>query len=220
MPHEHGYGVLLALIVASLIFQLAASEGDATHVVTLLLLGGTFIAALWTTQARARPLWIGTAIVATMTVTAVTVFAVSGEVDDTGARIVGLLLVGFAPIAIVHGLIRHFRAEGRVTVQTMFGVLCIYLLIGSLFAFVYGVIDGLASTPLFGPDVEGTTSDYLYFSFSTLTTTGYGDLTAATDLGRSFAITEQLVGQIYLVTVVAVIVGNLSRGAAPRPRTQ
>ena len=60
---------------------------------------------------------------------------------------------------------------------------------------------------------NATTSDYLYFSFTTMTTTGYGDLTAATDLGRSFAITEQLIGQIYLVTVVAVIVGNLSRGA-------
>ena len=57
-------------------------------------------------------------------------------------------------------------------------------------------------------------SDYLYFSFATLTTVGYGDLAAATDLGRSVAIAEALIGQIYLVTVVAVIVGSLSRRRA------
>ena len=49
----------------------------------------------------------------------------------------------------------------------------------------------------------------LYFSFVTITTVGYGDFTAATDLGRSLAITEALIGQIYLVTVVAAIVGGL-----------
>lgn len=217
-PREHGYGLLLILIISSLIFQLATAESDVTHVLTIMLLGGTFVAALWTSQARARPLRIATIVVVGVTITAAITFAAAGEVDDTGARIVSLLMVALAPIAIVHGLIRHFRVEGRVTVQTMFGVICIYLLLGTLFAFVYGVIDGVGSTPLFGGDVQGTTSDYLYFSFTTMTTTGYGDLTAATDLGRSFAITEQLVGQIYLVTVVAVIVGNLSRTAAVRPR--
>jgi uncharacterized membrane protein len=56
-------------------------------------------------------------------------------------------------------------------------------------------------------------ADFLYYSFASLTTTGFGDITAATSFGRSVGITEALVGQIYLVTVVAVIVSNL------RPRT-
>jgi hypothetical protein len=218
-PHEHGYGVLLVLIIISLGFQLAVPERGWSHLVTILLLGGTFIAALLTSQAPARRLHVLSAIVGVFTVASAVAFVASGEVDATAARGVSLLMVALAPIAIVHGLVRHFREEGRVTVQTMFGVLCIYLLFGSLFALAYGVIDDLGSTPLFGNDVDGTTSDYLYFSFTTMTTTGYGDLTAATDLGRSFAITEQLVGQIYLVTVVAVIVGNLSRGAATARRS-
>jgi uncharacterized membrane protein len=96
----------------------------------------------------------------------------------------------------------------------MFGVLCVYLLIGSLFAFLYGIVNNLAAEPFFASAAHPDTSDFLYFSFATLTTVGYGDLAAATDLGRSLAIAEALIGQIYLVTVVAVIVGGLGRRPA------
>ena len=56
-----------------------------------------------------------------------------------------------------------------------------------------------------------TIGDRVYFSFSTLTTTGYGDFTAATSLGHALAVVETLVGQLYLVTVIAILVGNLAR---------
>jgi uncharacterized membrane protein len=119
-------------------------------------------------------------------------------------------MVALAPAAIVRGVIKDVQARG-VTLHTMFGVLCIYLLIGMLFAFTYALIDSLGSAPFFAqPDAAtGTTKDFLYFSFVTITTVGYGDLTAATNLGRSLAIAEALTGQIYLVTVVAAIVGGL-----------
>jgi len=96
----------------------------------------------------------------------------------------------------------------------MFGVLCIYLLIGSLFAFIDGVVDSFGSSQFFAQTAHASVSDLLYFSFATITTVGYGDLTAATDVARSLAIAEALTGQIYLVTVVAVIVGGLSRRPA------
>jgi hypothetical protein len=212
-PGQHGYGLLLALILASLTFQLASTEGDVTHVVTILLQGGTVLAALWTSLSRSRLLVLASIALAVVTVGSALAFAASGAVDAVGARIVSLVLVLLAPAAIVHGVIRHFREEGRGTVQTMFGVLCVYLLIGASFAFAYGVIDNLNDAAFFASGVDGTTSDYLYFSFATMTTVGYGDLTAASDLGRSLAITEALLGQIYMVTVVALIVGNLRRPA-------
>ena len=213
-PRRHAYGLLLLLIVASIAFQLAAADGELARAITILLQGGVFLAALWTSQAQTRLLRAGTVAVVAITVVAAITFAAQGEVDERASRLTGLLLLVFAPVAIVSGLMGHFRDEGRVTVQTMFGVLCIYLLIGSMFAAVFGIIDSAAPPSFFAQIKEGTTSDYLYFSFSTITTTGYGDLTAGTDVGRSFTITEQLIGQIYLVTVVAVIVGNLRRGPA------
>jgi hypothetical protein len=217
IPGRHGYGVLLLLILVSIGFQLGANEGDLTHAITIVLQGGTFLAALWVSQGRTTLLRLASAIVLLVTVAAAIGFAAAGTVDDAGARIVSFMLVVAAPVAIAHGIVTQFREVGRVTVQTMFGGLCIYLLIGSLFAFTYGVIDDLPSAPFFAEIDHATTSDYLYFSFTTLTTTGYGDLTAAADLGRSLAITEALIGQIYMVTVVALIVGNLRRPAPQSP---
>jgi hypothetical protein len=216
-PGRHGYGVLLLLILVSIGFQLGAAEGDLTHAVTIVLQGGTFLAALWVSQARTRLLRLASAIVLAVTAAAAVGFAAAGTVDDAGARIVSFMLVVGAPVAIAHGIVTQFREVGHVTVQTMFGVLCIYLLIGALFAFTYGVIDDLTSSSFFAEVNHASTSDYLYFSFTTLTTTGYGDLTAAADLGRSLAITEALIGQIYMVTVVALIVGNLRRPAGQTP---
>jgi hypothetical protein len=82
------------------------------------------------------------------------------------------------------------------------------------FAFLYTGIGNAMSHPFFAQQQHATSADYQYFSFVTLTTTGYGDLTAAGNLGRSFAVLEALTGQIYLVTIVALLVSNL-RG---RPR--
>ena len=110
--------------------------------------------------------------------------------------------------AIASGVVKQFREVRGVTMQTMFGVLCLYLLIGLLFAVAFGAIQAISDTSFF-TTIHGHRDDFLYFSFATLTTVGYGDLVAATDLGRSLSITEALVGQLYLVTVVAVIVSNL-----------
>jgi Ion channel len=141
----------------------------------------------------------------------------SGQFGNSSAAIVALFYVVLTPPAIVNGLMKQFREAGVVTMQTMFGVLCLYLLIGLLFSVAFVTIDQLSSTPFFNPPGEHGRDDFLYFSYTTLTTVGYGDLVAATNLGRSLAITEALTGQLYLVSVVAVIISNL-RPAQPRPR--
>jgi len=116
--------------------------------------------------------------------------------------------------------VRDLRGRGQVTLPTLSGVLAIYLLVGMLFSFLQGATAALESQPFFSGVSNAGRSDFLYFSYITLSTTGFGDLAPATDVGRMLAVTESLLGQIYLVTVVALIVANLRPAGGGRGETQ
>jgi hypothetical protein len=124
------------------------------------------------------------------------------------------LLVALAPPAVVIGVWRNLRDIGAVTLTAVFGVLCLYLLVGLFFAFAYVAIQDLGGAPFFSNGDAATSAHSVYFSFVTITTVGYRDFTARSNLGHTLSVTEALLGQIYLVTVVAVIVGRL----APRSK--
>jgi hypothetical protein len=211
---EHRYGLVLLLILCSLVFQLGAPDDDWARLVTITIQGGTLVLALYASEARPAIVRLATAVAALAVLASAAALIGFGELGTTPGRIVAVLLIALAPLAIVRGVIRGVRTEGAVTLHTMFGVLCIYLLLGMLFATAYALVGDAQADPFFASGIDPDLSDYLYFSFATLTTVGYGDLSAATHLGRSVAITEALIGQIYLVTVVALIVGGLSRRRA------
>jgi Ion channel len=110
---------------------------------------------------------------------------------------------------VITGVYRNLRKSGAVTLTVVGGVLCLYLLVGLFVAFVYVAIQNLGGAPFFANGAAATSSRSLYFSFVTMTTVGYGDFTARTNFGHTRSVTEALLGQIYLVTVVAAIVGRL-----------
>jgi len=118
--------------------------------------------------------------------------------------------VASAPYVIARALWRR----QIVDIHTVLGAICIYVLLGMLFAFVYEAIGTFSSTDFFVQTHTPDTADYLYFSFVTQTTVGYGDFTAATHFGRALAVLEALFGQIYLVTVVSLLVSRLVRRPA------
>jgi len=211
---SHAYGLLLALILTSLTFQLAVPDEGWARVVTIVVQSVAVLVALFVSGVHPWLRRLATVLAVVAVLASAGVLISAGGIGHLAGRSVALMVVGLTPIAIVYGIVQETRDAGRVTMQTMFGGLCIYLLLGMLFAFVYGIIGSIAETPFFAEGDAETQANFLYFSFATQTTTGYGDLTAATDVGRSFAITEALIGQIYLVTVVALIVSNLGR---PRP---
>jgi len=93
-------------------------------------------------------------------------------------------------------------------VKTVAGALCVYLLIGLLFAYVFAIIDILGG-PFFTQTSHPSGVDFVYFSFVTLTTVGYGDLTARGNLGHMLSVGEALFGQLYLVAVVALLIANI-----------
>jgi len=143
---------------------------------------------------------------------------VLGTPGGGATRLANALLVSLAPPAIIVGVVRSLRARQGVTLEAVFGVLCVYLLIGMLFAFLYGSIDRLGGSPFFAGGQPASVADCLYYSFTTLTTVGYGDLTAHSNLGHTLSVSEALVGQIYLVTIVSLIVANLGRSRPASPQ--
>jgi len=213
---HYRFGIVLALILAALAFGLAAPEGDGARFVGVSLQAATLVAAVVASKAHRWIVRLSVLAAVFGVVGTAAALAGSNEFGDGSAEVVALGYVLLTPPAIVSGLSKHFREEGEVTLQMMFGVLCLYLLVGLLFGIGYAVTQEISGEPFFTTG-EGRRDDFLYFSFGTLTTVGYGDLIAAQDVGRSLAITEALVGQIYLVTVVALIVSNL-RPARPRSR--
>ena len=210
-----GYGLVLGLVGASITIQLLTTGSSGIRFLTVALQGATLVAVVWTSGGR-RPI---VRLAAGAGVLAVSVAAVlwllHGSVPPATAGIVNGLLVGVAPAALASGLIRELRADGSVTLRTVAGVLAIYLLAGMLFSFLYSVIGAFDADAVFAGQSHATAADDLYFSFVTLATVGYGDLVPAADLTRTFAVAEMLFGQIYLVTVVALIVSNLGRRREP-----
>jgi voltage-gated potassium channel len=213
---HYRFGIVLGLILATITFSMAAPEGDGARFVQVTLQAAVLVAAVVASKSNR---WvIRVAVVAAILGVAGTAAAVfgTGEFGNRSAIIVALLYLLLTPPAIVTGVIKQFREGGAVTIHTMFGVLCLYLLIGLMFGVAFATIQEVSGADFF-TTIHGRRDDFLYFSYSTLSTVGYGDLVARSDLGRSLAITEALAGQLYLVTVVAVIISNL-RPARARSR--
>jgi hypothetical protein len=203
------FGLVLVLATASLIFQLNAAASDAVRFVTIVLQAATLVAVVRTTGAHRTVVhWAGlTAVV--VTALALLGWIVAGELPRAPAAIVSALLIGVAPAVLATGLVRDLQRSRGVSAQTLAGVLAIYLLAGMMFAFAYAAIDAVDGGSLVAGSGDATSSDTLYFSFVTLCTVGFGDVLPVSDVARTFAVVEMLIGQIYLVTIVSLIVANL-----------
>ena len=110
---------------------------------------------------------------------------------------------------ITDPFLRLIRERG-VTFQAVAGALSIYLLVGLLFASLIGFISRVESGDYFKQAASVSSSVRVYYSFTVLTTTGFGDYTAAMPVGRAVAVLEMLTGQLYLVTVIGLLVGNFA----------
>jgi ion channel len=206
---NHRYGAVLALTTAMATFTLAAPDAPGMRVVELVVAGAALMAAMLTSGARpgvrrATQRALGVALV-------VAAAAAIGGARPGVLALATTAAVSAATIAVIlGGLVRLVRERG-VILQAVFGALAIYLLLGLAFAFLIGAIATAFGGDYFAQGTDGVQSQRVYFSYTALTTTGFGDLTARTAPGRALAVLEMLIGQLYLVTVIAMLVGNLGR---------
>jgi len=206
---SHSYGFVLILIAIVFVFTAVASDGNWADSTLLVLQAVTLAAALYTAGFARADSVVSVALVALAGICAVALVLFGGTVLEA---LVGILsgLITLATIVIVGiGIVD----QGEPNIQSVTGAVCVYILFGLTFLFLYSVIAALGSGDFFAQGTDGTRSLRFYFSYITLATVGYGDYTAASDLGRTLAVVEALLGQLYLVTVLAAFV------ARARPRT-
>ncbi|HET9648646.1 MAG TPA: ion channel [Microlunatus sp.] len=164
-------------------------------------------ATVWLTFRTAKaalsaPLVIVITFGAVALVTLVDVFLTVASPALAAAFIVSSLLYVVAPVVIV----RDVANRRLVDQETVLGAIAAYLIVGMCFAFTYRAIGAVQPIPFFGAAGTGDMADALFFSFTTLTTTGYGNLVPATNPGQSLAVMEAVLGQLFLVTALAKIV--------------
>jgi hypothetical protein len=228
MARLGSYGWLLATLVASLFVQGTLPPSGAQQILVSILLGANLVLAA--VVARVHPNWLRlAAAIAALGVAVNCLRAIAGVVGEGEVRAMNALVVLLGPPMVALGVLRSLRASRAVRLEAVTGVLSLYIMIGLFFAFVFGAIDELSGEPFFADDVQATVALCVYYSFVTLATVGYGDYTAAGNLGHTLSVFEALIGQIYLVTVVSLIVSNLGRrngsahpdrmmrGGAPEP---
>ncbi len=210
----NAFGLVLLLVLATYALgSLTEFEGWTGALTTLV---AALAGVVGLAGAGARPIVVrGAAILALAAV----VLAVLAESLDNihllGASslvIVTLLLVAAGAI------LRAALVETEVGFRTILGAISVYTILGLLFSFLYAAMDRVGSTPFFGSGVTVKGGDFLFFSFTTLTTTGYGNLVPAGQPGKMFAGLEMLMGQIFLVTLVAGLVSLWRPGLLARRR--
>jgi hypothetical protein len=204
------YGLLLLATAASVAVQGTVEPSAAQQVVVTGLAGVILLLAFRAANLPRTLIMVAAGVAAAALVVAL-VRATAGGIGDGAARTMNAALISLGPPAVAVGIVRNLRASGEVRLEAVFGVLCLYILIGMAFGFVYGAIDRFGGDPFFADGNTATVSHCLYFSLTTLATVGYGDFVARSDLGHTLAVSEALLGQIYLVTVVSLIVSNLGR---------
>jgi hypothetical protein len=202
------YGLVLLMIVVTYVLATTLAQQWAVTVLLIVQIATVWL-ALRTSQAPRGFRLVANGLFVLAAVAAVAnLVAQSDSTFEPYVFTAATVLYVVAPFWIV----RHIAYRRAVDQETMLGALAAYLFIGMAFAFMYRFLGAVQASAFFGGEGDGTLSQDLFFSFVTLTTTGYGNLVPAGNPGQSLAVLEALMGQLFLVTAVGKLV------SAWRPR--
>jgi hypothetical protein len=200
------YGAVFLIVLALLLFEILTPDTDWGRAGGIALAGAALVVAVGTSRERGQ-VRRRRAVLVGLGAAAVVILVGTGVLPATVAFLVGTALLAVLPIALGGGLLRLIRRHG-VTPQAVAGALTIYLVVGLLFGSMIGFVSHVESGSYFAETRHVPNGIRVYYSFTVLTTTGFGDYTAAQSSGRALAVLEMLIGQLYLVTVIGLVVGN------------
>ena len=207
------YGLLLLVLIATYLLA-AFTEGQWVINVQILAFVCTLLLALRNALVPKRIARAG--LVFVLAVSGVVAGLALSSPSDTTLG-VAQIWTGLILLATVIVIVRHILADASVTLQSIYGALSAYMIIGLMFAAFYAAMYRFGGGSFFANGSPGNTRTFQYFSFTTLTTLGYGDFTAANNAGRAVAVMEAMAGQIFLATLVARLVSAFRPSQPPEP---
>ena len=199
VPIRERYGLVLILILAGYVLSGVESNRFLIALNTLLWVA-LLLTTLWSPGVPKRLRRFGSLATMLVLLTTLSLGLISSDLAE-GWR---LILLGVAQLAALLAILNRVSRHRRVTFQTVMGGVAAYALIAFVMAALFHGMDLLTGTAFLNGVVAN--GDYVYFSFVTLTTVGYGDITAATDLAKRLVVVEAFVGQVFLVALVARLV--------------
>jgi hypothetical protein len=207
------YGVLLLLLILTYLLSASGLSALAAQLQTLLFFGVLLLVLRSERSSRRTALLIGAMALAGSAAAAGA--ALSHTTDGEGAAAIWKGVILLLTVVLI---VRRVLERPTVTLQSIYGALSAYLIVGLMFAAFYAAIERLVPGPFFAGHQPANTQTIQYFSFTTLTTLGYGDFTAVGNSGRALAVIEALTGQVFLATLVARLVAAF-RAPAEQVRT-
>jgi hypothetical protein len=196
------FELVFLLLISSFVLEAILTSSRAQASILLVYLAALLVVLRATSPDRGA--W--PALRAAFTIVSVTVVAVAFMAPGRAASAAVALWLAVVLMATIATIVRRVLRHRTVTLQTLLGSLSAYLLIGFLFMALYSAVAHLERDEFFAGGQPVNSSTLQYFSFVTMTTTGYGDFTPAGTAGQSLAVLEALLGQIFLVTLVARLV--------------
>ncbi len=196
------FGLVLALVLITYVLASVLSNRGWPAVLLTATTSATSVVAL--VSSHVRPLFVRRALaLALFAILLATVEAVTGGRPWlSAANFIEICLLAVAMAAVL----RRVVTSGSVSSRTILGAISVYASLGLLFTWAYNLIDRIEGGGFFEGVATVRGSDFLFFSYTTLTTTGYGNLVPAGQLGRMVSGLEMMLGQIFLVTLVAGLV--------------
>jgi hypothetical protein len=211
----NAFGLVLLLLIATYVLgSLTPSHGWTASLTTLAAVTAAVVALA---SANARLTVVSAS--AFLAACAVICTALSDILDVPALQGAGGLVTALLLLLAAGAVLRTVVTESRVGFRTILGAISVYIILGLLFTFLYVAIDRIGAGPFFGQGATVEDGNTLLFSFYTLTTTGYGNLVPAGQPGKLFAGLEMLIGNIFLVTLVAGLVSLWRPGSSVKRRS-
>jgi Ion channel len=198
----NAFGLVLLLVLATYVLQSLIPYRGWTGVITTTSAAAAAIVAF--ASCGVRPSVFRLAVL--LGAAAIVLAGLSAITDGLHLLAASALVQMLLLLVATGAILRTVLAETEVGFRTILGAVSVYTILGLLFTFLYAALDRLQDGEFFGKGVEVDGGDILFFSFTTLTTTGYGNLVPAGQPGRMFSGLEMLMGQVFLVTLVAGLV--------------